>query len=121
MAGKPFKPNEIDVYIGQTIARLRRRQGLSQKDLAATLGVSFQQIQKYEVAANRISASSLYRILKALEVSFAAVFTELGRDMMYDAKMRRAINALWLLNDDDKKIVYKLIWRLGDGLPTHAQ
>jgi len=114
MAGKPFKPDEIDVYIGQTIAKLRRRQGLSQKDLAAALGVTFQQIQKYETAGNRISASSLYKILKKLDVSFGAVFTELGTGVLYDAKMRHAINALWLLSDDDKKIAYKLIERLGN-------
>lgn len=48
--------------LGHIIAMVRARHGMSQKDLAEKLGISFQQVQKYECAANRISAARLYEI-----------------------------------------------------------
>lgn len=69
MPGQTFIPNEIDVQIGERIAILRTRQGMTQKDLARHLGVTFQQFQKYETAANRISASRLYEIAQAWQSS----------------------------------------------------
>ena len=64
----------IDVAVGAKI-RLRRKQlAISQKALADALGVTFQQVQKYERGANRVSASSLARVAKALEMPIAAFF-----------------------------------------------
>ena len=64
----------IDVAVGAKI-RLRRKQlGMSQKSLADAVGVTFQQVQKYERGANRVSASSLARVAKALEMPVAALF-----------------------------------------------
>ena len=48
--------------------------GISQADLAETLGVSFQQIQKYEKGVNRVSAARLFAICKALNVSLSSMF-----------------------------------------------
>jgi transcriptional regulator with XRE-family HTH domain len=64
----------IDRLVGAQVRRLRRRAGLSQADLAKAIGVSFQQVQKYETAANRISASALVRIAAALNAPIAALF-----------------------------------------------
>ena len=64
----------IDVAVGAKI-RLRRKQlGVSQKTLADAVGVTFQQVQKYENGANRVSASSLARVAKALKMPVAALF-----------------------------------------------
>lgn len=60
-------PDPIDVAVGARI-RLRRQEiGMSQQALAEQLGVSFQQVQKYERGANRISASMLVRTARALD------------------------------------------------------
>ncbi len=112
MSGKPFTPTAIDVQAGQLVSILRRRQGLSQKALAAQLGITFQQMQKYEVAANRMSVSRLYDILKILGASFDGVFTELGRGDIYDADTRRAIEGLCLMSARDRAMVCALIDRL---------
>lgn len=59
-------PHRLDVAIGQRIRERRRALGQSQQDLAESLGVSFQQVQKYERGANRISFSRLVEIAGAL-------------------------------------------------------
>lgn len=64
----------IDIAVGAKI-RLRRKQlGISQKTLADAVGVTFQQVQKYENGANRVSASSLARIAKTLQTPIAEFF-----------------------------------------------
>src|SRR5579872_5734540 len=60
--------NDIDLHLGRRLRRRRRLLGLTQQQLAASVGVRFQQIQKYECGANRISAARLWRIAAALEV-----------------------------------------------------
>jgi len=64
----------VDVHVG---ARLRHRRwliGMTQQQLAGSVGIKFQQIQKYESGANRISASRLWDIAKALEVPISFFF-----------------------------------------------
>ncbi|EJL32591.1 putative transcriptional regulator [Caulobacter sp. AP07] len=60
--------NDIDVYLGKRLRRRRRLLGLTQQQLAGAVGVRFQQIQKYECGANRISAARLWQLSEALEV-----------------------------------------------------
>jgi transcriptional regulator with XRE-family HTH domain len=60
--------NNIDVYLGKQLRRRRRMLGLTQQQLAGAVGVRFQQIQKYECGANRISAARLWQLAEALEV-----------------------------------------------------
>jgi transcriptional regulator with XRE-family HTH domain len=57
----------VDVLIGQRLRTRRMEQGISQSDLAAPLGVTFQQVQKYEKGVNRIGASRLQAIANILE------------------------------------------------------
>ena len=66
----------IDVAVGARIRLLRKVRGLSQQALAEAAGVTFQQIQKYERGANRVSASMLARIAKTLSVPVAEMFGE---------------------------------------------
>ena len=60
--------SEIDVHLGKRLRRRRRLLGLTQQQLAGACGVRFQQIQKYECGANRISAARLWQLSEALEV-----------------------------------------------------
>jgi transcriptional regulator with XRE-family HTH domain len=59
--------DEIDVHLGRRLRRRRRLLGLTQQELAEACGVRFQQIQKYECAANRMSAARLWQLAEVLE------------------------------------------------------
>jgi transcriptional regulator with XRE-family HTH domain len=61
-------PDPIDVQVGVTIRQFRKTRGISQSELGAALGITFQQIQKYERGTNRISASMLVRAAMVLDV-----------------------------------------------------
>jgi transcriptional regulator with XRE-family HTH domain len=64
-------PNPVDRHVGLRI-RLRRKQlGFSQERLAEAIGLTFQQVQKYERAANRVSASKLWEMSQALSTSIS--------------------------------------------------
>jgi transcriptional regulator with XRE-family HTH domain len=64
----PDSPHAVDRLVGNRIRLRRRELGVSQENLARELGVSFQQVQKYERAANRVSASKLFEIASVLRV-----------------------------------------------------
>jgi transcriptional regulator with XRE-family HTH domain len=67
-------PDPIDIHVGRRVRMLRTLKGMSQERLGRSLGVSFQQLQKYESGANRMSASMLYRASQALETPISAFF-----------------------------------------------
>src|SRR3954454_3911322 len=60
--------DEIDIHLGRRLRRRRRLLGLTQQELAQACGVRFQQIQKYECAANRMSAARVWQLAELLEV-----------------------------------------------------
>jgi transcriptional regulator with XRE-family HTH domain len=60
--------NSIDLHVGKRLRRRRRLLGLTQQQLAESIGIRFQQIQKYECGANRVTASRLYELAVALNV-----------------------------------------------------
>ena len=64
-------PNPVDLHVGARVRMRRRLRGVSQEKLADCLGLTFQQVQKYERGANRISASKLYEIAAALQTPVA--------------------------------------------------
>jgi transcriptional regulator with XRE-family HTH domain len=71
---KAAKPHPIDVLVGSRLRLRRTKLGISQARLAEALGLTFQQVQKYERGTNRISASRLYRLSKVLDVPIAFFF-----------------------------------------------
>ena len=71
-------PDPIDVAVGARIRTRRRSLGLSQTELAEALGITFQQVQKYERGANRVSASMLVRIATRLDTTVGALVGEDG-------------------------------------------
>jgi transcriptional regulator with XRE-family HTH domain len=74
MAGK--KPNPIDAHVGSRVRLRRMLLGMSQERLGDSMGLTFQQVQKYEKGANRIGASRLYHISKILDVPVGFFFEE---------------------------------------------
>jgi len=71
-------PNPIDLHVGARIRMRRKLLGISQEKLAEGLGLTFQQVQKYERGANRVSASKLYEIARSLQSSVAYFFEGLA-------------------------------------------
>lgn len=72
--------SDIDLHLGKRLRRRRRLLGLTQQQLAGACGVRFQQIQKYECGANRISAARLWQLSEALEVPIGYFYDGLDRD-----------------------------------------
>ena len=79
MTDDPREPNPIDVHVGTQVAVYRKLSGMSQELLGEAVGVSFQQIQKYERGANRIGASRLFGIAQALDVPVSVFFRDLDQ------------------------------------------
>lgn len=68
------KPHPVDVHVGSRVRLQRMLIGMSQEKLGEHLGLTFQQVQKYEKGANRIGASRLYEISRILEVPVSHFF-----------------------------------------------
>jgi transcriptional regulator with XRE-family HTH domain len=68
------RSNAVDAHVGERVRMRRKLLGVSQDQLADSLGLTFQQVQKYERGANRISASKLFRIAEILNIDVAYFF-----------------------------------------------
>ncbi|HZZ36490.1 MAG TPA: helix-turn-helix transcriptional regulator [Caulobacteraceae bacterium] len=77
-------PNPVDLHVGARVRMRRRLAGVSQEKLAEALGLTFQQVQKYERGANRVSASKLYEIAAALQTPVAFFFEGLADPSIAD-------------------------------------
>ncbi len=86
-------PDPVDINAGSILRALRSWRGISQEKLASEIGITFQQIQKYEKAKNRMAVSTLYKISRILDVSVIEFFA--GLDGVWpDTK------DLWLEKDE---------------------
>lgn len=72
-----FTPDPVDLHVGRAIRARRKELGQSQSALADALGLTFQQVQKYERAANRVSASMLWKASQAQAMPVADYFAGL--------------------------------------------
>ena len=72
------KPNPIDTHVGSRVRLRRTMLGMSQEKLGEAIGLTFQQVQKYERGTNRIGASRLFDLSKVLDVPIGFFFEELG-------------------------------------------
>lgn len=130
MSEKSFTPTAVDEHIGQRMQLRRNMMGFSQKDLARRCGVTFQQIQKYETAGNRISASRLFDVSTALETPVSFFFMGLPGNTSENPRPVRTlrvsesapddplnrnetltlVNLYWkLANNDQRKMVMKML------------
>jgi len=73
---KGDKPNPIDVHVGSRVRLRRNMLGLSQEKLGEAIGLTFQQVQKYERGANRIGASRLHDLSRVLDVPVSFFFDD---------------------------------------------
>src|SRR5512141_325790 len=74
---KSETPNPIDVQVGSRVRLRRSMLGLSQEKLGEAIGLTFQQVQKYERGANRIGASRLHELSRVLDVPVSFFFDDL--------------------------------------------
>ena len=127
-------PNAIDEHIGQRIYLRRNMMGMTQTDLARRSGVTFQQIQKYENASNRITASRLFLLSLAMETPVAFFFQGLPGNIMPQSRTKyksyhvgepesddplakneslELINLYWKLSSDSqRKVVMQMLLTL---------
>ncbi|MFD9901280.1 helix-turn-helix domain-containing protein [Mesorhizobium sp. NPDC059025] len=122
-------PHPADQHVGRQIAAVRVHSDISQAQLARSIGISFQQLQKYENARNRVSASMLYEIARSLDVPVSRFFEGLpGNDeastsvlpvderleFIASAEGRRLIEGLMQLPPRVRNRVSSLISTLGE-------
>jgi len=73
---RPRQPDETDQIVGNKVREVRKSRGLTMKQLASHLGVSYQQVQKYEIGSNRIPVSRLATIAQLLGVSVGMFYDQ---------------------------------------------
>jgi transcriptional regulator with XRE-family HTH domain len=105
-------PDPIDKFVGNAIRQLRISKDLSLSAVAKEVGVSFQQMQKYESASNRISASRLAKISRALGVPIADFFPPEYGGQSYNRQEELLLTKFRSSGDNERQFLTKLI----DGL-----
>ena len=110
------KPHPVDAYVGSQIRRIRWLRNMTQQQLAKSAGVKFQQIQKYESGANRVSPSRLTLIAEALDTSIVELFGKYAGkgkkddgDILTDRKTIKMVAVYSKLPSEIQESLYKLI------------
>lgn len=101
----------LDVAIGKAIADRREAIGMTQRGLGQAIGVSFQQVQKYETGANRIASSKLMRAAEALKCDVAELVGEHRADHPGTARLIRAWSNL---SEKQREAVTSMIEAFGE-------
>ena len=115
----------VDVHVGKRIRHRRWLVGMTQQQLAESVGIKFQQIQKYETGANRVSASRLWDIADALEVSVSFFFegiddeegkaaTMVPADIMADKEALDLVRSYYAIPEAQRRRLFELARVLSD-------
>ena len=111
----------VDVHVGKRIRHRRWTIGTTQQQLAEGVGIKFQQIQKYETGANRVSASRLWDIAHVLDVPIAYFFEGLegaseasSRDMMADREALELVRIYYAIPEAQRRRLFDLARVLSD-------
>lgn len=96
----PGVPNPVDIHVGSRVRLRRTLLGLSQEKLGDAVGLTFQQIQKYERGANRIGASRLFQLSRILDVPISFFFEDLP-----SALKTTEGQVVWGLRERDQKTI----------------
>lgn len=121
-------PHRVDIHVGQRIRQRRWLTGMTQQRLAELVGIKFQQIQKYETGANRVSASRLWDISEALGVHVSFFFEGLkpadaeeekqGKnipvDVLADKEAMELIRSYYSIPEDQRRRLFELARVLSD-------
>jgi transcriptional regulator with XRE-family HTH domain len=106
---KGDKPNPVDVHVGSRVRLRRTLLGMSQEKLGDALGLTFQQVQKYERGANRVGASRLYDLSRVLDVPVAYFFEEFGDASLSSGGMGEAASDPYQANPMMKRETLELV------------
>ena len=87
-AEREHRPSPIDVHVGSRVRLRRTLLGMSQEKLGEALGLTFQQVQKYERGVNRIGASRLFDLSRVLDVPIGFFFDDMPPEMGGAARSR---------------------------------
>lgn len=117
----------VDVHVGKRIRQRRWLVGMTQQKLADSVGIKFQQIQKYETGANRVSASRLWDIAGALDVDVSFFFEGLKEektvpdhqanvpsDMMGDKEAMDLVRSYYAIPENQRRRLFELARVLSD-------
>ncbi len=117
----------VDVHVGKRIRHRRWLAGMTQQQLAEKVGIKFQQIQKYETGANRVSASRLWDIAEALTVPVSFFFEGLDAgadaaagaeaapaDLMGDKEALDLVRSYYAIPENQRKRLFELARVLSD-------
>ena len=96
----PDAPNPVDRHVGLRIRMRRKELGISQEALAESIGLTFQQVQKYERAANRVSASKLWEMAQAMNTTVAYFYEGLEGDGEFAEAMRDGLTQAFITSHD---------------------
>ena len=121
-------PHRVDVHVGQKVRQRRWLTGMTQQRLAELVGIKFQQIQKYETGANRVSASRLWDIAEALGVDISYFFEGLRSqindpagtaekvpsDLTRDKEAMDLIRSYYSIPQDQRRRLFELARVLSD-------
>ena len=114
----------VDVHVGKRIRHRRWMIGMTQQQLADQVGIKFQQIQKYETGMNRVSASRLWDIAEALDVTISFFFEGLGEestaknevagDLMSDKEALALLRSYYAIPEAQRRRLFELAKVLSD-------
>ncbi len=116
----------VDVHVGKRIRHRRWLVGMTQQQLAEQVGIKFQQIQKYETGANRVSASRLWDIAEALDVPVSFFFEGIGErseeksssafpaDLMGDKEALDLVRSYYAIPENQRRRLFELARVLSD-------
>ena len=120
--------HKVDVHVGKRIRQRRWLTGMTQQKLAELVGIKFQQIQKYETGANRVSASRLWDIADALEVQVSFFFegikdeddamdkvtSALPLDLLSDKEAMDLVRSYYAIPENQRRRLFELARVLSD-------
>ena len=118
----------VDVHVGKRIRQRRWLAGMTQQKLAELVGIKFQQIQKYETGANRVSASRLWDIADALDVQVSLFFeglkpedglsaeaeNDLPPDLLGDKEAMDLVRSYYAIPENQRRRLFELARVLSD-------
>jgi transcriptional regulator with XRE-family HTH domain len=121
-------PHKVDVHVGKRIRQRRWLAGMTQQRLAELVGIKFQQIQKYETGANRVSASRLWDIAEALDIdvshffegmetsktSGASVSKNIPVDLIGDKEAMDLVRSYYSIPENQRRRLFELARVLSD-------
>ena len=110
--------SDIDLHVGKHLRRRRRLLGLTQQSLAEQVGIRFQQIQKYECGANRVSAARLFELSEALFVPVQYFYEGLSERDAYLGKDPTSI-ASEVLSKKETMDLVRAYYSMGEGPRKH--